>query len=98
MREVRFTHRAKQDLEDIGDYIAADNPERARSFVAEIRARCESLGNAPLGYAARPELGDNLRACPHSRYVIFYRTPAAPEPVLIVRILHSARDLGRVSW
>jgi toxin ParE1/3/4 len=29
---------AERDLEAIGDYIAEDNPARALSFVAELRA------------------------------------------------------------
>ncbi len=30
---------ARTDLIEIGDFIAADNPERAASFVAEIEAK-----------------------------------------------------------
>jgi plasmid stabilization system protein ParE len=28
----RFSHRAETDIEEIGDYIAEDNPERAVTF------------------------------------------------------------------
>lgn len=94
MKHVLFTPRAEQDLEEIGDYIAADNPERARSFVQEIRERCAKIGAAPLAYAARPDLGDRIRACPHGRYIIFFQVRSSDEPVLIARVLHSARDLG----
>lgn len=38
VRQVLLTPRAEQDLEEIGDYIAIDNPGRARTFVQEIRA------------------------------------------------------------
>ena len=34
---------AERDLETIGDYIAEDNPARALSFVAELRAQCTKI-------------------------------------------------------
>lgn len=89
--QVVFTVQAEQDLEEIGDYIAADNPDRALSFVREIRDHCNRIAAAPLAYAARPELGEGIRGCAHGRYLIVFQP--ASEEVLIVRVLHSARDL-----
>ncbi|UEO01238.1 type II toxin-antitoxin system RelE/ParE family toxin [Acidiferrobacter thiooxydans] len=37
MTRLTFTALAEQDLEIIGDYIAADNPVRAGSFIRELR-------------------------------------------------------------
>ena len=84
---------AESDLESIGDHIAADSPARAVSFVAEIRAHCEKIGQAPRAYRARPELGEGIRGCTHGRYIILF-TVDDPD-VLIVRVLHGARDLRR---
>lgn len=89
--QVVFTIQAEQDLEEIGDYIAADSPGRAVTFIQEIREHCSRIAASPLAYAVRPELGEGIRACTHGRYLIVFR-PAAEE-VLIVRILHGARDL-----
>ena len=36
---VTISPLAERDLETIGDYIAADNPSRALSFIAELRAQ-----------------------------------------------------------
>ena len=36
---------AERDLETIGDYIAEDNPLRALSFIAELRAQCATIEN-----------------------------------------------------
>lgn len=36
---------AESDLERIGDGIAKDSPQRAISFVRELRERCESLAD-----------------------------------------------------
>jgi toxin ParE1/3/4 len=35
-----FSPRAALDLEEIGDYIARDNPRRAISFLGELEAHC----------------------------------------------------------
>ena len=91
---LAFTPLAEQDLEAIADYIAADNPARALSFVRELRAQCQRITLNPPGYRLRPELGDGIRSCAHGHYVIFFESD--PDAVLIVRILHGARDLPAV--
>lgn len=90
--QVVFTVQAEQDLEEIGDYIAADNPSRAVSFVREIRAHCAKIASSPLSYVARPELGAGIRTCTHARYLIVFKPSA--EEVLFVRVLHGARDIS----
>lgn len=88
-----ITPLAAQDLEEIGDYIAQNNPKRAISFVNELRTQCEKLCLNPLGYRRRPELSDNLRSCAHSNYVIFFES--SQEQVNIIRVLHGARDISQ---
>ncbi|GAA0722323.1 type II toxin-antitoxin system RelE/ParE family toxin [Dokdonella soli] len=90
MRAV-FSRLAECDLEEIGDYIAADNLRRAVTFVRELRAHCARIADAPLAWPARPQLGPGIRSSLHGRYVVFFR--ASAEQILIVRILHGARDL-----
>jgi toxin ParE1/3/4 len=90
MRQV-FSRAAEDDLEQIGDYIANDNPPRALQFVQELREHCSRIRAAPLARQARPELGAGMRSVPHGRYVIFFRVER--DVILIVRILHGARDL-----
>ncbi len=41
--QLLITPVAAFDLEEIGDYIAQDNPIRAGTFVAELRAHCEKI-------------------------------------------------------
>lgn len=88
---LAFTPLAEQDLEAIGDYIAADNPVRALSFVRELRAQCQRILLTPSGYCLRSELGEGIRSCAHGHYVIFFEADA--DSVFIVRILHGARDI-----
>ena len=47
---VCLTAEAENDLEQIGDYIAQDNPKRALSFVLALRDKCLSLADAPYGF------------------------------------------------
>ena len=82
------------DLEEIGDYIAKDNPMRAISFVADLLAQCEKIRLNPAGYRRRPELSDGLRSCAHGNYVIFFESTT--ELVTIIRILHGARYIPEV--
>ena len=91
---VVFTPHAEEDLGQIGDYIAQDNPARALSFLAELRSHCERIGLAPLACPARSELGEHLRSCAHGHYTIFFQP--GKERVLIVRVLHGARDVTRI--
>lgn len=91
---LSFTALAEQDLEAIADYIATDNPVRALSFLRELRAQCQRIALNPLGYRLRSELGDNIRSCAHGHHVIFFESDS--DAVVIVRILHGARDIPAV--
>ncbi|MGB4347683.1 MAG: type II toxin-antitoxin system RelE/ParE family toxin [Burkholderiaceae bacterium] len=91
-----ITPLAEQDLEQIGDYIAQDNPKRANSFVNEMLAQCRKICLKPAAYRLRPELSNELRSCAHGRYVIFFES--SEEQVTIIRILHGARELSTKFW
>jgi toxin ParE1/3/4 len=45
-----FTITARSDLQEIGDWIARDDPRRALAFVAEIEARCEQIATSPRAF------------------------------------------------
>jgi len=64
-----FSPRAEADLEEIGDYIARDNPARAISFLEELRAHCDRVAAAPASYSAREDLATGLRMAVHGRYL-----------------------------
>jgi len=88
---LTITPMAEQDLEAIGDYIAADNPVRALSFIKELREQCQRIAHNPPGYRRRPELGNDIRSSSHGNYVIFFASTS--DEVIILRVLHGARDL-----
>lgn len=86
---VVFTATARADLRQIGRRIAADNPERARSFLRELRKRAEELGKwperFPLVHPAQP-----VRKRLYGKYLILSRPDAAR--VAVIRVVHGSRD------
>jgi toxin ParE1/3/4 len=93
--KVFFTKPAEEDLETIGDWIAKDNPERAGSFVREMRQSCVDVGQWPLAHPlVVHRLNDDLRRKVHGNYLIFYRVWR--DSVEIIHVLHGARDYGHL--
>lgn len=88
---VVLSPQAGVDLEEIGDYIARENPARAQTFIREIKVKCLGLAHAAGVGAPRPELGEGIRMLTHGRYRTFYREHEAM--VRIERVVHSARDI-----
>lgn len=92
---VIFSPASRSDLAEIGDYIARDNPVRARRFVEELTVAALAVGDVP---SSSPTIGryrrTGLRRRVHKGYLIIYRV--AEGLVEIVRILHGARDVTRL--
>ncbi len=88
---VEFSSLAEGDLDAIADYIAQDSPTRAVSFLREIGAQIHAIGQNPLLYELRPEIGGNARMATVGRYVILFRVIG--EAVRIERVVYGGRDL-----
>jgi|JI8StandDraft_1071087.scaffolds.fasta_scaffold127321_2 toxin ParE1/3/4 len=80
------------DLTAIGDYIAADNPRRALSFIREIQEQFGKIGQHPLLYQLRPEIGAGARLLAWGNYVILFQIVG--ESVRIERVIHGSRNLS----
>jgi toxin ParE1/3/4 len=76
-------------LEEIGDYIARDNPVRAVSFIEDLRDHCARIVLAPAAYPKREDVAPGIRMAVHGRYLIYFRASLAG--IRIERILHGAR-------
>jgi len=85
---VRITREAQDQIAEIFEYIAHDNPSAARKVVARIEYLMELLGAFPeLGH----ELDDGVRMFstrPYP-YLIFYELVL--DEVVIVSVSHGAR-------
>ena len=86
-----FTEAAELDIEAIGDYIALDNPQRALTFVHEIRQRCFSAASAPESFSIVSALGESIRRMPFGNYLIFYLVEGSD--IVILRVMHGARNI-----
>ena len=51
MSRYRLRPKAIEDLEAIGDFIAADNPVRAVSFIDDLLAVCSRIAERPQAHA-----------------------------------------------
>ncbi|UVK47182.1 type II toxin-antitoxin system RelE/ParE family toxin [Mesorhizobium sp. AR07] len=91
---VIFAPAASQDIEEISDYIHAENPAAARRLIAGLRERCDRIEDTPRGGVSRSALWPGLRSIAFQRYVIFYT--ARGDEVRIERILHGARDIPTI--
>ena len=89
--KVRISKQALNDLEAIGDWISEENPDRAYSFVQELRMECLSLADFPERCTVYKisDLGE-MRRKVYGNYLIFYVIEA--ETLHVARILHGARD------
>ena len=88
---VTFAPAAAQDIEEIGDYIHAENPAAAARLISALRARCRRIADVPRGGAPRHALWPGLRSIAFLSYVILDGDNARVE-----RILHGARDLDAI--
>ena len=89
---VILTEQAIADLATIVTFIAADNPERARSFGNLLIDRALAIGSFPDIGRIVPEVGDTqLREVFQGSYRIIYRVLHEPEAIYVLRFWHGAR-------
>lgn len=94
-RVLLYARLARTDLNAIFDFIAADNPTRAISYVREIEAACEGLCSMPLMGIARSDLHPGLRTFPlRRRIVIAYVLPQ--DRVRVLRIFSGGQDFEAI--
>ena len=91
-RRVEWTEAAWGDLEQIGDYIAADSPHYAASFVRRVRNVARSLADFAERGPAVPEFGDAaIRELIVGNYRLVYKI--SRNTVTVLAVIHGARDL-----
>jgi toxin ParE1/3/4 len=88
---VFISAEAEHDLEAIGDYIARDNPDRAITYIRELRKKCLALADLPKGFPLVPRYeAQGVRRRVNGNHLIFYR--AEPERIVVLHVLHGAQD------
>ena len=85
---LKWTTTALHNLGNVADYIAKNNPERAKTFIQELREKTNLLAEFPsVGRAGRVNGTRELIA--HKNYIVAYRLKG--EDVQIIRIHHVAQ-------
>jgi toxin ParE1/3/4 len=92
MPRYELSDRARDDLTDIFEYIAADNEHSALRTVMQFLDLCARLQEFPKLGRSRDELQDGLCSFPQGNFIVFYRIRAGQ--VIVLRVLHAARDLN----
>ncbi|MEO9038946.1 MAG: type II toxin-antitoxin system RelE/ParE family toxin [Gallionella sp.] len=92
MPRIHFTGLAETDLLELWLTIAEENLIAADESLDTLQATVALLATQPEMGRSRPELANGLRSFPtRTPYIIFY----LPEEdgLLVVRVLHHARDI-----
>jgi plasmid stabilization system protein ParE len=91
MIAYEFHPEVRRDLDEIWDFIGADNPDAAERLIAEIVEAIDALVPFPSVGRKRPDLtGRPLRFIVVRGYLIAY----APEekPLWVVAVMHGRRN------
>lgn len=95
MRAIVFNAKARGDLLDIWEYIAAESVDVADRVVGRIEADIAQLAQMPgMGHQRADVKDPRLLFWMVRPYVIVYRHTR--RTLYVVRVLHGARDFRRV--
>ncbi len=94
MAKYIIARQAREDIDEILAYIAADNLDAAIALNDRLTELFEMLVNYTKIGRERPELKEDLRSFSEGNYLIFYRRWAGK--IAIVRVLHGSRDLDEL--
>ena len=90
MTEYAFHPQARDDLGEIWDYIAADNPDAADRIVAEILEAIRAVVPFPDSGHRRPDLtAAPLRFLVVREYLIAYAP--SKNPLWVIAVMHGHR-------
>jgi len=94
---VRLLRPAEEDLTELYEYIAADNPSAAERLLRRIEKDLSALAKRPmLGPVPRdPDIAQlGYRYLIMGQYLAFYKIEGSQ--IFIHRILHGARDYSEI--
>lgn len=99
--KYKFTAKAKQDLDDILNYIIKNlkSPEAAKNLLGKLFAAIEEARTFPLsGILVENELiaYNNIRRKIVDNYVVYYLTDSESKTLYILRIVYAKRNLDEI--
>lgn len=98
-RPVTWAREALDDMRGQIAFIAQDNPGAARRVADRLRDTGEALGEIATGRPGRVT-GTYEKSVTRLPYIISYelRPIAGQESVVILRVIHTARDWPAEEW
>ena len=90
-RSVQWSRDALDDLKAQVDYIARENPLAARRVADHIRDTATALGAHATGRPGRVS-GSYEKLVNRLPYIIVYVLAPDTDAILILRVIHTARD------
>ena len=100
MRDVVWSEAALDDTDVLSAHIAADNSAAAHKVLDRIESAADGLGRLPSGRKGRVQ-GTYEKSVVGLPYVIAYALrvlPSGAEQIVILRVIHTARDWPKVQW
>lgn len=90
--DVVWTHRARQRLTEVYDYIARDQPRNARNWVNRLLQRGDGIGHQPWIGREVPEYEEEtVREIFEGDYRIIYQV--TPSRIEILTVRHGSKPL-----
>jgi plasmid stabilization system protein ParE len=95
MSGYQLTLEAYQDLQDLAEYIAAENSEAAQRLLAALETAFDQLAAFPRTGHPRPDLAGSRPVLfwPVGAYLVIYRPDL--QPIEIIAVVHGSRDIPR---
>lgn len=90
-RRVTWSRQALADLTDQLTYIAPVNPDAARRVARSVRAAGDGLAEFATGHPGRV-VGTHEKSVARLPYILVYTLDTASDTVLILRVIHTARN------
>ena len=89
---VTFNSAARDELDDIFAWIAQDSPRAAAAMIARIEAKVMRLETSQLAHMGRPGLVESTRELIEFPYIIVYKVFEDRDEIVVLSIVHGARD------
>ena len=95
MAEIRWTEESAQWLEDIYEYISADNPKAAEKVISTIYEKVQVLReHSEIGHKYQTVSGRKVRILLYGHYRITYLIKESGD-IDILGIFHGSLDIDR---
>ena len=90
--KVTFEPAARDELDRIFAWIAKNNRYAAMELIARIEEKVMRLATPELAHMGRPGLVEGTRELLEWPYIIVYKVHEDREEIVIVSVVHGARD------